>query len=182
MPTVSSADRADVERLQIVIRRGKESEGPSDHSVDGRQRAGYTTPGGRKTATSDRARGRIRPRRRDVRAGPDVPERAKRVGPAVRVSSLSPVCRSEMGATDRFHPHESVVPKAVALAARQVRITKRVGPYTFRHLFATYLFEDGYDIRAVQELLGHTDVSTTHGVHARLNRGPLGVHSPVDRP
>jgi site-specific recombinase XerD len=73
------------------------------------------------------------------------------------------------------------VQKTVAHAARQTAITKRVGPDTFRHLFATHLLEDGYDIRTVQELLGHADVSTTMVYTHVLNRGPLGVRSPVDR-
>ena len=55
----------------------------------------------------------------------------------------------------RFHLHESVVQQTVAQAASQAGITKRVGPHTFRHSFAAHLLEDGYDIRTVQELLGH---------------------------
>jgi site-specific recombinase XerD len=85
------------------------------------------------------------------------------------------------GPPTRFHLHESVVQKAVAHAARQTAIAKRVGPDTFRHSFATHLLEDGYDIRTVQELLGHADVSTTMVYTHVLNRGPLGVRSPVDR-
>jgi site-specific recombinase XerD len=56
------------------------------------------------------------------------------------------------------------VKKAVAAAVRQSGVAKRVGPHTFRHCFATHLLEDGYDIRTVQELLGHKDVSTVRRI------------------
>ena len=69
----------------------------------------------------------------------------------------------------------------MAHAARQTGVTKRVGPHTFRHSFATHLLKDEYDIRTVQELLGHSDVSTTMVYTHVNNRGPLGVRSPVDR-
>ena len=71
--------------------------------------------------------------------------------------------------------------KAVAEAARLAGITKRVGPHTMRHSFATSLLEDGYDIRTVQELLGHRDIRTTMTYLHVMNRGALGVKSPMDR-
>lgn len=82
------------------------------------------------------------------------------------------------------HVHPSLLQRAVALAATRSGITQRVGCHTFRHSFATHLLESGYDIRTVQELLGHRDVSTTMLYTHVLNRGGLGVRSPldVDRP
>ncbi len=81
----------------------------------------------------------------------------------------------------RHHLHESVLQRAVYQAAREAGIAKRVSCHSFRHSFATHLLEDGYDIRTVQELLGHKDVSTAMIYTHVLNRGPKAVQSPVDR-
>ena len=85
------------------------------------------------------------------------------------------------GVVRRHHIDESGLQKAIRKAAKLAGIRKRVTPHTFRHSFATHLLEDGYDIRTVQELLGHKDVKTTMIYTHVLNRGALAVRSPLDQ-
>jgi integron integrase len=84
------------------------------------------------------------------------------------------------GQIRRHHIHETSVQRAIRQAARRTGILKPVGPHTLRHCFATHLLERGYDIRTVQELMGHADVRTTQIYTHVMKKGARAVKSPLD--
>lgn len=86
----------------------------------------------------------------------------------------------ESGQVRRHHLHESVLQQAIKKASARVGIAKKVTSHVLRHSFATHMLERGYDIRTIQELLGHSDVSTTMIYTHVLNKGGKGVRSPLD--
>ena len=84
------------------------------------------------------------------------------------------------GKIRRYHIHENGLQKALKKAVQEAGLTKRVNCHSLRHSFATHLLEAGYDIRTVQELLGHADVSTTMIYTHVLNKPVIAVKSPAD--
>ncbi|MGA7824815.1 MAG: integron integrase [Steroidobacteraceae bacterium] len=92
------------------------------------------------------------------------------------------LCRDPYtGQTVRHHLHEKVIQRAVQGAVRKAGLTRPASCHTLRHCFATHLLEDGYDIRTVQELLGHSDLKTTMVYTHVMAKGARGVRSPLDR-
>ena len=84
------------------------------------------------------------------------------------------------GNTGRHHVHTKNIPRTISGAIKKARIMKHVSAHVFRHFFATHLLENGCDIRTVQELMGHSNVNTTMIYTHVLNKGGIGVKSPLD--
>jgi integron integrase len=131
----------------------------------------YVFPGEHRSR-DPRAGGMRRPG--DIRVPP-----ARRAGPASSPAAAAGLAQAAEPER-RHHLHETVVQRALRRAVLDVGISRRISCHTFRHSFATHLLEEGYDIRTIQELLGHKDVKTTMIYTHVLNRGGRGVRSPAD--
>ena len=160
------------------------------------ERQGFKGPGHDDSGSADRRprpttqRGKAHPRIRSgqrsgrrmaaLRAVSKVAERGSGVVLAVRFSRRPMVVRSTFGIVRRHHLSDQSFQRAMRQAVRDAGIAKVATPHTLRHSFATRLLDSGYDIRTVQELLGHADIRTTMIYTHVLNRGGRGVRSPLD--
>ena len=170
----------DFERMEIRIRRGK-----------GRKDRVTMLPASAKQDLIERLKHTKRIHEEDLRQGagrtklPDAlarkyPNADSQWGWQFVFPAGSKYFDSNAGMKRRHHLDESVIQKAIKEAVQKAGLTKHGTAHTLRHSFATQLIESGYDIRTVQELLGHADVRTTQIYTHVLNRGRLGVVSPAD--